>query len=303
MSKDPAILFYTSDFLTGTMLMTYEQKGKYITLLCLQHQKGVLTEKDMLNICQSYDEDIFNKFTEIDGKYYNKRLSEEMDRRNSHVGYKIASACLGGLISSSNLSKEQVLGLKNKFNIEEFKGLDKKDIKEKVSKWFKHMLKQMVEHTDEQMLKLLETETEVSVYLGNNNTEINKKEINITTIPKREKKRKPKIEVPDFDEFKNYALIKKPNVCLENLKLKYDSWFENGWKNGNDKEIKNWKSTLLNTLPHIKEKNQSNKSFSEQVLGTEKYNQTLSQINSIKNGQQQFELTPELIKEAAKKIE
>ena len=43
MSKDPAILFYTGDFITGTLTMTDDQRGKYILLLCLQHQKGRLT--------------------------------------------------------------------------------------------------------------------------------------------------------------------------------------------------------------------------------------------------------------------
>ena len=37
--KDPAFLFYSSDFLSGTMLMTDEEIGQYIKLLCLQHQK------------------------------------------------------------------------------------------------------------------------------------------------------------------------------------------------------------------------------------------------------------------------
>lgn len=82
MAKDPAVLFYTSDFLTGTMLMSNEQKGKYITLLCLQHQKKTLTEKDMLNICGSYDEDIFEKFTKEEGDiFYNKRMREEQEKR------------------------------------------------------------------------------------------------------------------------------------------------------------------------------------------------------------------------------
>jgi len=81
MAKDPAFLFYTSDFLTGTLTMTDEQVGKYIRLLCLQHQKGELTEKDMLFICKSHDEDIFSKFKNIDGKYYNERLREESIKR------------------------------------------------------------------------------------------------------------------------------------------------------------------------------------------------------------------------------
>ena len=61
MAKDPAVLFYTSDFISGTLTMTDEQRGRYILLLCLQHQKGYLTEKDMLNICKTYDEDIWVK--------------------------------------------------------------------------------------------------------------------------------------------------------------------------------------------------------------------------------------------------
>ena len=69
-----------------------------------------------------------------------------------------------------------------------------------------------------------------------------------------ESKNKKEIKIPEFEEFKIYALTKKQNVCLESLKLKYDSWFANGWKNGNDKKIVNWQSTLLNTLPYIKTK-------------------------------------------------
>jgi len=84
--KDPAFLFYTSDFLTGTMLMSDEQVGKYIKLLCLQHQKGRLSEKHMLSICNTYDEDIYEKFEkDHNGYYYNIRLEEEIIRRNKYT--------------------------------------------------------------------------------------------------------------------------------------------------------------------------------------------------------------------------
>jgi len=56
---------------------------------------------------------------------------------------------------------------------------------------------------------------------------------------------------PDYFEFENFALEKEPLINKQSLKLKYDSWIENGWKNGNDKPIKNWKSALLNTIPYI----------------------------------------------------
>jgi hypothetical protein len=65
--------------------MSMEQKGKFITVLCLQHQKGHLSEKDMLQICGTYDEDIFSKFKkDIDGKFYNERLKDEVEKRKAY---------------------------------------------------------------------------------------------------------------------------------------------------------------------------------------------------------------------------
>jgi hypothetical protein len=81
MAKDPAVLFYTSDFLSGTFTMDNEQVGKYIRLLCLQHQKGKLSEKDMLSICKAYDSEIWDKFKVEDGLYYNDRMLNETIRR------------------------------------------------------------------------------------------------------------------------------------------------------------------------------------------------------------------------------
>lgn len=81
MSKDPAVLFYTSDFLSGTFTMSNDQVGKYIRLLCLQHQKGKLSEKDMLSICQAYDVDIWEKFEKVDGFFINNRMYDEAIRR------------------------------------------------------------------------------------------------------------------------------------------------------------------------------------------------------------------------------
>ncbi len=81
MTKDPAVLFYTADFIAGTITMSDEQRGKYILLLCLQHQKGFLTEKDMLNICKTYDFDIWEKFIKEGDLYYNERMRRESEKR------------------------------------------------------------------------------------------------------------------------------------------------------------------------------------------------------------------------------
>lgn len=82
MSKDPAVLLYTSDFLTGTYTMSDEQVGKYIRLLCLQHQKGHLSEQDMMNICKSYDAHVFSKFIKDEqGLFFNERMEKETMKR------------------------------------------------------------------------------------------------------------------------------------------------------------------------------------------------------------------------------
>ncbi len=83
--KDPAVLFYTSDFLSGTFTMSNEHVGMYIRLLCIQHQKGKLTEKDMLSICKTYVEDVYCKFKNEDGYFFNERMFNESIRRSKYT--------------------------------------------------------------------------------------------------------------------------------------------------------------------------------------------------------------------------
>jgi len=81
MAKDPAFLFYSSDFLTGTILLTNEQKGIYITLLCIQHQHGGIIDKESFNIATEKHEIIKKKFKENKHGFYNERLREESLKR------------------------------------------------------------------------------------------------------------------------------------------------------------------------------------------------------------------------------
>lgn len=82
--------------------------------------------------------------------------------------------------------------------------------------------------------------------------------------PKKADKDKDKdiedINIPNFDDFRNYALSKKGNLNFSHdaLRLKYESWKVNNWKDGYNKPIKNWKTKLLNSLPYLKERKQIN---------------------------------------------
>lgn len=126
MAKDPAVLFYTSDFLTGTMTLTDEQTGKYIRLLCLQHQKGCLTEKDMLNICKTYDKDIFDKFIVEDGNFYNPRMREEAIKRKNYSESRKNNRTKKDMI---NISNTYVRHMENEnINEDKNKNIDRTDV-------------------------------------------------------------------------------------------------------------------------------------------------------------------------------
>jgi len=83
-AKDPAIIFYTSDFYMGTRNWDNEQVGKYIRLLCIQHLNDGVEEDDLDTYQARDDEKIMSKFKKCDdGMYRNKRLQEEIDKRRA----------------------------------------------------------------------------------------------------------------------------------------------------------------------------------------------------------------------------
>jgi len=86
MSKDPAFLFYSSDFLTGTTFMSYEQTGLYIKMLCIQHQHGGRIDTNELRTqCEriANGDAVYKKFKHDETGSYNERLSFEMEKRKN----------------------------------------------------------------------------------------------------------------------------------------------------------------------------------------------------------------------------
>lgn len=83
--KDPAFLFYPGDWLSGTMGMTFEEKGAYFELLIYQFNSGKFSKaqaKQVLSICSaSVFEKVIQKF-DTDGTFFWKqRLADEIERR------------------------------------------------------------------------------------------------------------------------------------------------------------------------------------------------------------------------------
>jgi len=83
-------MFYSQDFLIGCADLTMEERGQYITLLCLQHQKGHITEKSLKLAVPNISADVLNKFMkDSSGNYYNERLALETQKRNRFVQHQV----------------------------------------------------------------------------------------------------------------------------------------------------------------------------------------------------------------------
>jgi hypothetical protein len=169
--KDPAFLFYSSDFLTGVADLTMEERGQYITMLCIQHQKGICSSKWLSISLPNASSDVLSKFEKDgEGNYYSKRLRDEIEKRKSYKPKKDAAACLGGLISSYKVKGDKSTIIRHEFNVDDYIELPKDEMKQSISKWFK------------QMLNLLENENEIKNYLSKINKQSNSK---VTDAPNK----------------------------------------------------------------------------------------------------------------------
>jgi len=89
MAKDPAFLFYSSDFLTGVSDLNMEERGQYITLLSLQHQKGFLTEKMIQLVVGKISDDVRKKFTKTQDGIFNEQLKSVIEKRAKHSAKQV----------------------------------------------------------------------------------------------------------------------------------------------------------------------------------------------------------------------
>jgi hypothetical protein len=87
MAKDPAFLFYHHDFLVGTMLMSLEETGQYITILCHLADKGTLSLEEMRHILNGEPKNkVLSKLSrKTNGRYFNQRLEFEVNKRKEYA--------------------------------------------------------------------------------------------------------------------------------------------------------------------------------------------------------------------------
>ena len=70
----------------------------------------------------------------------------------------------------------------------------------------------------------------------------------------KSKVKETKPNIAEFLSFCKEDMVKNNmnfNLYEYSLKSKYESWVENGWKDGFNKTILNWKAKIRNTIPHL----------------------------------------------------
>jgi hypothetical protein len=100
MAKTLRYVFH-GEFLVGVSDMPFLERGYYITLLCMQHQKGHLSEE---TICfalglRSVSEipSVMSHFkVDDDGKYYQGRMEIETEKRRKYTESRIENGKKGG---------------------------------------------------------------------------------------------------------------------------------------------------------------------------------------------------------------
>ena len=97
MAKDPAFLFYSQDFIVGVQTMSWEDRGKYITILAQMHQQGRLDEETICFLVGSVSVKLKAKLLIDDkGLWYNARHEAKTEKRNSFTESRRKNGLNGG---------------------------------------------------------------------------------------------------------------------------------------------------------------------------------------------------------------
>src|SRR3990167_2404772 len=93
MAKDPAFLFYSSDFLIGTSFLSRGEVGDYIRIIChMHHMGGHMALQDLRAIAPKLTSRVLQKFKKSkNGLYFNERLLTEILKRKAFTESRLSN--------------------------------------------------------------------------------------------------------------------------------------------------------------------------------------------------------------------
>lgn len=157
MSKSPAFLMYSKDWLQGTVEMTSTEKGVFIDLLCHQHNFGSLPS-DMKKLARlagmSLEEfnpiwkEISSKFTPLeasnehsfdtsnDVRIVNQKLVKVMSDAGEKSKKNKIISIFGKILGKSELTKKEIIEVKKQFKVNDFINFPIDEISERMTEWY-----------------------------------------------------------------------------------------------------------------------------------------------------------------------
>lgn len=111
MNKPPAFQFYADDFVAGTSVLSTEEIGAYILLLCHQWNAGSIPNDDNLirriaKVTQAFDLGLLKtKFELIDGVLKNPRMEREREKQRLFREKQAENGAKGGRPKSQAFPK------------------------------------------------------------------------------------------------------------------------------------------------------------------------------------------------------
>lgn len=111
MNKPPAFQFYADDFISGTAILTTEETGAYILMLCHQWNTGGVPNDDKLikriaKITQAFDLGLVkSKFELVDGVLKNSRMEAERMKQFNFRAKQAENGAKGGRPNNPSLTQ------------------------------------------------------------------------------------------------------------------------------------------------------------------------------------------------------
>ena len=149
-TKDPAFLFYSKDWLSGTAEMMPEEKGVFIDLMVHQHQNGsVPIELERIARIVGLSMDDFQriwkvvgkKYFEEDGRLYNKKMCDVMGERKDKGWRNKITGTFAAVLRKSQLSQKEYSAVRKAFKIEDWLETDSERLTECLTEWLHLCLK------------------------------------------------------------------------------------------------------------------------------------------------------------------
>lgn len=168
MGKDPAVLFYTSDFLSGTITFTNEEIGAYIKLLCIQREQGHI-ERDIFDaICGHPMPKVLKKFSiDENGMLFQHRMDEEIRKRNNYINAQTENGKKGGRPKKEKthgfdlgLAKENPIGNENIYTTDNSNTSRDREIAKREREERKQLISSIVDYLNTKTGKRFRSDTQ-----------------------------------------------------------------------------------------------------------------------------------------------